>query len=153
MAVELRTWPLWHDFGRTRLSSAAFGDVLSVPVYIFSEEHDALWREEGSGYTIHPDEAGVWTLEQAYALAGHCGPEKGIVFWESGYAAKIQRLEERVQRLTQDLYAASLAQDGSIHRLKEQLRELHRNIQQFLNADATRASTVEDTDVTVPELP
>lgn len=38
------------------------------------------WRPNGRGYTAHADEAGVQTLEDAYAWTRHCGPEKGIKY-------------------------------------------------------------------------
>ncbi len=47
-------------------------------VRIYSTEHRAYWRPNGAGYTTNESEAGVWTETR------HCGPEKGIQFYDYG---------------------------------------------------------------------
>ena len=47
-------------------------------VLIWSGEHSAYWRPGASGYTIHPEAAGLYTRETAERITRHCGPEKGI---------------------------------------------------------------------------
>ncbi len=39
-----------------------------------------IWRAEGKGYTDKPDEAGVFTLREAYECTKHCGPEKKVSY-------------------------------------------------------------------------
>lgn len=52
-------------------------------VHIFSGEHKTFWREDGSGYTYDLDQAGIYTLKEAFERTRHCGPEKQIYFvWE-----------------------------------------------------------------------
>ncbi len=51
-----------------------------APLRIWSGEHGAWWRPDGAGYTINPSHAGLYTLEEAKALTGHCGREKRIFF-------------------------------------------------------------------------
>ena len=50
-------------------------------VYIWSDEHRAFWRPNGSGYTSNPLDAGVYTFREAYEKTAHCGPEKKIMFY------------------------------------------------------------------------
>lgn len=49
-------------------------------VLVYSHEHHAWWRAGGSGYTIQRDEAGVYTFAEAWTIAYHCDPSKGIEF-------------------------------------------------------------------------
>lgn len=49
-------------------------------VFIRSRQWGAWWRPNSRGYTNKIDEAGVYTLVDAYAASGHCGPEKGIYY-------------------------------------------------------------------------
>lgn len=44
-------------------------------VLIYAGDAGHYWRQNGCGYT-NSREAGVFTRAEAYALAGHCGPEK-----------------------------------------------------------------------------
>lgn len=54
----------------------------NTPVVIRSQEHNAWWKKP-SGYTGDLSEARVETLQRAFEMAGHCGPEKQIVFQPS----------------------------------------------------------------------
>jgi hypothetical protein len=64
-------------------------------VRIYSDEHGAYWRPNGSGYTIRVNAAGIYTLADATARTAHCGPEKRIEF-EPVLPIKISdRVEER----------------------------------------------------------
>lgn len=47
-------------------------------VHIFSGHHHAFWRPDCKGYTDNWQEAGIYTLHQAYMETRHCGPEKEI---------------------------------------------------------------------------
>lgn len=47
-------------------------------VKIYSQEHEAYWRPNFSGYTTFSEAAGVYTFEEAWKNSNHCGPEKGI---------------------------------------------------------------------------
>ena len=49
-------------------------------VRIWSQEHGAYWRPGRCGYTRHPEEAGVYSFDDALASTDHCGPEKGIYY-------------------------------------------------------------------------
>jgi hypothetical protein len=46
-------------------------------VLIYAGDGGCYWRQNGCGYT-YAHTAGVFTRAEAYALAGHCGPEKRI---------------------------------------------------------------------------
>ncbi len=50
-------------------------------VHIWSKEHFAYWRPNAAGYTVMPNEAGVWEFPDAYDQVKHCGPEKEILFY------------------------------------------------------------------------
>lgn len=70
---------------KPRLASHTFcpfcGVSLSVDlVRIWSDEHGAYWRPNGSGYTHRASAAGIYTLADATARTSHCGPEKRIEF-------------------------------------------------------------------------
>ena len=55
-------------------------------VLIFAGQHRTFWRANGSGYTYDVDQAGVYTLEDAYKRTRHCGSEKEICFvWNYDY--------------------------------------------------------------------
>jgi hypothetical protein len=49
-------------------------------VRIWSGEHRRYWRPNAAGYTLWGEDAGVYTLNEAWRLTSHCGPEKGINF-------------------------------------------------------------------------
>ena len=49
-------------------------------VRIWSGEHRLWWRSDRAGYTRNPDEAGLYTFEEAFFSTCHCGAEKKIVF-------------------------------------------------------------------------
>lgn len=51
-------------------------------VRIWSNEHEAFWRENGAGYTLSEEKAGVFSFEDAWNRTRHCGPEKRITFRE-----------------------------------------------------------------------
>lgn len=50
------------------------------PVRIWSREHGAYWRYPAAGYTTLVEEAGVYSLGEAWRRTRHCGPEKGVEF-------------------------------------------------------------------------
>jgi hypothetical protein len=52
-------------------------------VVIWSGEHQAWWREGGSGYTDKIEEAGIWAAQIAWKRILHCGPEKRIALHEA----------------------------------------------------------------------
>lgn len=45
---------------------------------IYSGQWDAWWRSENAGYTYKRDEAGIYTVLDAYSSVYHCGIEKRI---------------------------------------------------------------------------
>ena len=45
---------------------------------IWSGEHRAYWRANGSGYTTILEAAGIYSRSDALARIGGCGPEKKI---------------------------------------------------------------------------
>lgn len=47
---------------------------------IWSAEWGLYWRPNGCGYTVHPDQIGIYTLADALRRSGHCGPEKHIFY-------------------------------------------------------------------------
>ncbi len=53
---------------------------LTLPVYIYSGEHRAYWREGGNGYSLTIRGAGSWEIEEALKLTLHYSPEKLISF-------------------------------------------------------------------------
>ena len=53
---------------------------LAKQVYIWSREHGAYWRPEGSGYTDDKAQAGVFGFEDAFERTKHCGREKLIEY-------------------------------------------------------------------------
>lgn len=50
------------------------------PVLIWSGQWGAWWRPNAKGYTTNIEEAGVYSLKNAYERSGHAGPEKQISF-------------------------------------------------------------------------
>lgn len=64
--------------------AAAFADDTCL---IWSGEWQAYWREAGNGYTKSATEAGLFTIEAAYARTRHCGPEKQIAFERAALSA------------------------------------------------------------------
>lgn len=67
------------------VSGAFMAACAPLPFLIYSGEHGAYWRPGGHGYTTRPDEAGRWTLAEAYFATKHCGPEKAISFQPIDY--------------------------------------------------------------------
>ena len=55
------------------------------------------WAAKGCGYTTR-DMAGVYTRDDAYKRAGHCGPEKGCCFYDVP-ADHVPTLQAEVERL------------------------------------------------------
>ena len=49
-------------------------------VRIWSRQWGAYWRSNRAGYTMQRDEAGVYTLSDAFDATSHCGPEKQIYY-------------------------------------------------------------------------
>lgn len=49
-------------------------------VRIYSGQWGAFWRENRSGYTFKKEEAGVYSIEDAFDATCHCGPEKFIKY-------------------------------------------------------------------------
>lgn len=52
-------------------------------VCIYSTEHRAYWRPNGSGYTAIESEAGVYDFHDALRRTQHCDSSKGIHFYLS----------------------------------------------------------------------
>jgi hypothetical protein len=50
-------------------------------VRIWSDEHEAFWRPNGSGYTADGLRAGIWRFSDAFKKTNHCDPGKRIQFW------------------------------------------------------------------------
>lgn len=53
---------------------------LKQKVFVWSQEHNAFWRPDASGYTMAEAEAGVYDFADAYERTEHCGPEKKISY-------------------------------------------------------------------------
>lgn len=49
-----------------------------VQVRIYSKEWRAWWRANGAGYTAAIEQAGVYSIKEAWEYVSHCGPEKKI---------------------------------------------------------------------------
>lgn len=47
-------------------------------VRIWSHQWRAWWRQNKCGYTDDPEQAGIFSGEEAFANTSHCGPEKEI---------------------------------------------------------------------------
>jgi len=52
----------------------------SEQVRIWSGEWHAYWRPEARGYTMCKQEAGIYTLQEALKVSGHCSPCKKIKY-------------------------------------------------------------------------
>jgi hypothetical protein len=52
-------------------------------VMIWSNEHRAFWGQNGCGYSMNRNGAGVYRFEDAWNRTFHCGPEKQIAFVEA----------------------------------------------------------------------
>ena len=50
-------------------------------VRIWSNEWNLWWGKNSNGYTDNKNHAGIYTIEEALKKSGHCGPEKGIVYY------------------------------------------------------------------------
>lgn len=76
----MNTLSLEKALADSRLRAAWSGKL----VYIWSHEHNAYWRANGSGYTCRvTDGLGVYDFEDAFERTRHCGPEKMIEFEEA----------------------------------------------------------------------
>lgn len=53
---------------------------LGRKVRIWSAEHQAWWRANRCGYTVHPEAAGTYSFAEAWEATRHCGPEKRIIY-------------------------------------------------------------------------
>jgi len=76
-----------------------YSDQSQDRVVISSGDH--YWREDGCGYT-NAQMAGVYTRDDAYKRAGHCGPEKECSFHDVP-ADHIPTLQAEVERLREAL--------------------------------------------------
>lgn len=47
-------------------------------VLIYSAQWSSFWKTGGAGYTKDPNQAGLYSLADAFARTCHCGPEKEI---------------------------------------------------------------------------
>ena len=45
---------------------------------IYSGQWHSFWRENAGGYTANPQEAGIYTVKDAFERVHHCGTEKKI---------------------------------------------------------------------------
>lgn len=50
------------------------------PVRIWSGQWGAYWRAGRAGYAMQRNEAGTYTLSDAFDATSHCGPEKQIYY-------------------------------------------------------------------------
>jgi len=50
-------------------------------VRIWSNEWNLWWGKNSNGYTDNKLHAQIYTIEDALKKSGHCGPEKGIVYY------------------------------------------------------------------------
>jgi hypothetical protein len=76
-------------------------------VLIYAGDHGYYWRKGGCGYTTAND-AGVFTRAEAYALAGHCGPEK-LVELHDVPEDHLPTLKEQIQMIRE--YNEALRQE------------------------------------------
>ena len=51
-------------------------------VRIWSGEHMAWWRPNSRGYTDCECQAGIYTMDEAWATSSHCCKKKKIVYQE-----------------------------------------------------------------------
>lgn len=51
-------------------------------VRIWSVEHQAYWRSNSAGYTIHNSDSGIYSFKDAFDKTNHCDESKGITFEE-----------------------------------------------------------------------
>ena len=68
--IKLREW--------RKLNSEAVAASPDMQVLIYSHQWECYWRSNACGYTTKKEEAGVYTMKQAWANVAHCGLEKGI---------------------------------------------------------------------------
>lgn len=80
-------------------------DPKTTHVLIYAGDGGCYWREGGCGYT-NANMAGKFTREEAYKLAGHCGPEKHIELHDvpDDHAPT---LRAEVERLTREMDEAA----------------------------------------------
>lgn len=87
-----------------------YSDQSQDRVVIYS--NSGWWAAKGCGYTTR-DMAGVYTRDDAYKLAGHCGPEKGCCFYDvpadhvPTLQAEVERLRAAVKLLREALVEAA----------------------------------------------
>lgn len=65
-------------------------------VRIYSTQWSAYWRPNGAGYTTSEAEAGTYDFDDALSRTRHCGPEKGIQFYDYGLNTKSTGAERPV---------------------------------------------------------
>jgi len=63
-----------------QIRSGAAKIALDAKVRIYSREHHAWWRANGSGYAEDIADAGIYTFQDAWGRSSHCGPEKQIEY-------------------------------------------------------------------------
>ena len=79
-----------------------YSDLSQDRVIIYG--HTGYWAPSGCGYTTS-QMAGVYTRDDAYKRAGHCGPEKGCCFYDVP-ADHVPTLQAEVERLREALTEA-----------------------------------------------
>ena len=51
-------------------------------VRIWSGEHLAWWGPDSRGYTCDIRDAGIYTMDEAWATSSHCCKKKKIIYYE-----------------------------------------------------------------------
>lgn len=101
-------------------------------VVIWSGEHGAFWGPNSGGYFTSVDSAGLYTLDEARATTGHCGPEKRIEIRPAPddhkelLRARITTLEEKLDRAQEEISTLQ----ASLREGEELLAETRRELQE-----------------------
>lgn len=72
---RINNYRKWHKDMAELLKNNA-----GAKVHIWSDEHGAYWRSNRCGYTTEKEQAGVYTIEDAWNAVSHVGIEKRISF-------------------------------------------------------------------------